>query len=519
MLPLISLLLPLSAQAQDARTYDGQGVRPSVDSLSTIWVDDATIRPGFVGRLGLGYARDPLLLVSDSTGRSRALISDLGELDLIAGWAGGGIRAAVLLPIVAASSEVQPGEAGLGDIGLDIKGQLLDPGSDALGLAIGARVTAPTSTTDLPLGSDGATFDVRLIVDKPIGDLRVLANIGYIGRPEADLGGITGGSALLSRLGIGYDLGDGGLSAEAGGAPLLAALDESTALPAEILLGGWVRASEALVVRASGGTGLTEGIGAARARALLTLDYSPRLDDDPDKDGIPIGLDACPMAAEDIDGIEDDDGCPEDATHVDVLIKDPYGGAIMNANAAIVQGPDRTPISATGRAVLEPGTYRITAEAPDYMRLDDIFTVEANQPMQIVKVMQPDEKPTARVIVKKDRIEILEKVYFQTGSAELRTASFSLLQEVASTMRSHPEVRVIRVEGHTDSRGEDDFNMELSQARAESVVRFLTEHGVPASRLRAQGYGETRPVDEREVEAAWDRNRRVEFVIVERDGS
>ena len=193
-----------------------------------------------------------------------------------------------------------------------------------------------------------------------------------------------------------------------------------------ILLGGWVRASEAL---SSSLAAPHEGIGAARARALVTLDYSPRLDDDPDKDGIPLGLDACPMAAEDIDGIEDDDGCPEDATHVDVLIKDPYGGAIMNANAAIVQGPDRTPISATGRAVLEPGTYRITAEAPDYMRLDDIFTVEANQPMQIVKVMQPDEKPTARVIVKKDRIEILEKAY--PDRSELRTASFSLLQEVA----------------------------------------------------------------------------------------
>ncbi len=75
----------------------------------------------------------------------------------------------------------------------------------------------------------------------------------------------------------------------------------------------------------------------------------------------------------------------------------------------------------------------------------------------------------------------------------------------------------MRVEGHTDSRGDAEFNLQLSQSRAEQVVRFLTEHGVPADRLQAQGYGDSRPVDDREAEAAWDRNRRVEFVIVERD--
>jgi len=517
LLPLLSLLLPLSARAQDVGAFDGQAVRPSADSLSTIWTDDATIRPGFVGRLGLGYARDPILLVSRSTGKSEALIADLGELDLIVGWAGGPVRAAVLLPLVAASSEVAAGVGGLGDVGLDVKGQLLDPASAALGLAVGARVTAPTATTTLPLGADGPTWDVRLILDKPIGDLRLLGNLGYIGRPEADLGSITGGSALLARLGIGYSLGAGGLSAEAGAAPLVSSLGESTAFPAELLLGGWVRATDTLVIRGSGGTGVTEGIGAARARTLITLDYSPRIDDDIDRDGIPASRDACPLVAEDMDGVEDEDGCPEDATTVDFLVKDPYGGAIVSASVQIVQGEDTQPVSATGRIVLEPGTYRITAEAPAYLRLDDLFTVEANTPLQLVKVMEPDVKPTGRVIVKQDRIEILEKVYFQTGSADLRMESFSLLQEVASILRSHPEVRVVQVEGHTDSRGDDDFNLELSQARSESVVRFLTEHGVAASRLRAKGYGETRPVDERDVEAAWDRNRRVEFVIIERD--
>ena len=74
MLPLLSLLLPLSARAQEATAFDGQLVRPSADSQVTLWTDDAGIRPGFVGRLGLGYARDPVLVVSDSTGQGQALV-------------------------------------------------------------------------------------------------------------------------------------------------------------------------------------------------------------------------------------------------------------------------------------------------------------------------------------------------------------------------------------------------------------------------------------------------------------
>lgn len=519
MLPLLSLLLPFTAQAQDVTSFDGQLVRPSADSLTTIWTDDASIRPGFVGRLGLGYARDPVLVVSDRSGEGRSLIGDLGEIDVIAGWAGGPVRAALLVPLVGASSELVEGAAGLGDVGLDVKGQLLDPDEFSFGLAVGGRLTAPTATAadPLPLGSAGVSWDLRLIVDKPVGDLRMLANVGYAGRPAADLGDVISGSALLARVGAGYGIGEGGVSVEVGGSPILTAIGGGSAFPVEGLVGGWVRAGEGLVVRGALGTGLTKGIGAARARGLVSLEYNPRQVDDPDGDGLMGADDACPTTAEDLDGVEDDDGCPEAATTVDLLVKDPYGGAIMAAVVTLQSGDAVVRVTASDRVVLEPGSWRLSAEADEYLRLDDLFTVTANEPLQIVKVMEPEYKPTARVVVEQDRIAILEKIYFQTGSADLRSDSFGLLQEVAGTLRAHPDVRLVRVEGHTDSRGDAEFNLQLSQSRAEQVVRFLTEHGVPADRLQAQGYGESRPVDDREAEAAWDRNRRVEFVIVERD--
>jgi outer membrane protein OmpA-like peptidoglycan-associated protein len=76
-------------------------------------------------------------------------------------------------------------------------------------------------------------------------------------------------------------------------------------------------------------------------------------------------------------------------------------------------------------------------------------------------------------------------------------------------------VKRIRIEGHTDDVGGTKKNMELSQARAESVRNFLIRKGVEADRLQAVGYGDTRPLDKRKTPDARAKNRRVEFIIVE----
>ena len=73
--------------------------------------------------------------------------------------------------------------------------------------------------------------------------------------------------------------------------------------------------------------------------------------------------------------------------------------------------------------------------------------------------------------------------------------------------------------GHTDERGDDAYNLDLSDRRAAAVVKYLVDNGVEAKRLTSQGYGETQPVDKRQNEAAWAKNRRVEFHILKRDGA
>jgi outer membrane protein OmpA-like peptidoglycan-associated protein len=121
----------------------------------------------------------------------------------------------------------------------------------------------------------------------------------------------------------------------------------------------------------------------------------------------------------------------------------------------------------------------------------------------------------AKTKLSAERIEILEKVFFETGSDVIKSESFELLTEVATVLIANPQIKKVRVAGHTDSKGKDDFNKELSQQRADSVRTWLVEHDVPAERLEAVGYGETEPIASNGSRKGRAQNRRVEFVIVD----
>ena len=88
---------------------------------------------------------------------------------------------------------------------------------------------------------------------------------------------------------------------------------------------------------------------------------------------------------------------------------------------------------------------------------------------------------------------------------------------MANILLDHPELTKIRIEGHTDSRGGADYNRKLSDKRAAAVRDFLIEKGVEAERLESIGYGEDKPLDKRNNAEAWEKNRRVDFFVVERD--
>lgn len=105
-----------------------------------------------------------------------------------------------------------------------------------------------------------------------------------------------------------------------------------------------------------------------------------------------------------------------------------------------------------------------------------------------------------------------ETIRFATASAQLSPVSATLLDRIASAIGGCQGM-TLTIEGHTDSRGPEDKNLRLSQARAESVRAALIERGVPGAQLTAIGMGESRPLDSAESDAAWERNRRIEFSV------
>ncbi|MFW6051538.1 MAG: OmpA family protein [Myxococcota bacterium] len=129
----------------------------------------------------------------------------------------------------------------------------------------------------------------------------------------------------------------------------------------------------------------------------------------------------------------------------------------------------------------------------------------------------PPPPEPKRVEVEEERIRVDEKIHFEFDSAEIRAESHDLLDEIAQVMNDHPELRRIRVEGHTDPRGTEEYNLDLSRRRAESVVEYLVEEGgVDEDRLELEGYGFSRPIASNDTEEGMAKNRRVEFNILER---
>ena len=117
--------------------------------------------------------------------------------------------------------------------------------------------------------------------------------------------------------------------------------------------------------------------------------------------------------------------------------------------------------------------------------------------------------------IKRGQIVILRSVFFANDEAVILKNSFPVLQAVANVLQTQPQITKLAIEGHTDDRGDITHNTDLSKRRAESVMQWLTEHGIAASRLTAQGHGPNRPIADNKTLYGRAKNRRVEFHIVE----
>ncbi|MCP3144832.1 OmpA family protein [Pyxidicoccus xibeiensis] len=184
---------------------------------------------------------------------------------------------------------------------------------------------------------------------------------------------------------------------------------------------------------------------------------------DADKDGIDNDKDACPNEF----GPPERDGCPERDTDKDTV-------------------PNRIDSCAN-----EPGTVK-----------------NFGCPQQIQPLVE----------LKRDRLLLTGKVYFDPGQIRLQARSHEVLDWVAKVIKEHPEMPLFLIAAHTDDRGFPDANRRLSQGRAESVRQYLVNKGVPPERLEAQGYGQSQPAESNATSIGRENNRRVEFLIVDPQG-
>jgi len=123
------------------------------------------------------------------------------------------------------------------------------------------------------------------------------------------------------------------------------------------------------------------------------------------------------------------------------------------------------------------------------------------------------KKVLAKLKKIKNEIELPEPVPYKTGSAELdeEAGADEILTLVKEYMEQNPEVTLVRVEGHTDSDGDDASNMNLSKARSASATKWLVDHNIACKRLMPVGFGETKPLVANDSAENKAKNRRVSF--------
>jgi outer membrane protein OmpA-like peptidoglycan-associated protein len=368
---------------------------------------------------------------------------------------------------------------------------------EAWAIAVAGGVHLPTATASSWLGSGALWTGGRAIVERRRPGWRLAANLGVrvrsggdaIYRDDGDLMS-TGATVAMGRVAIpaaaaaAWALSPGRIEVIGELSSQLASGGDYR--PVETALALRVQLAEASHFTIGAGAGVGGAAGTPETRAFAAIVFEPELgrrrrdafDDleapppspgapqpgDRDDDRLVDTLDECPDQPEDLDDWQDDDGCPD---------VDNDGDRIVDVDDLCAEDPEDFDGDEDGDGCPE----------------DDV------------------------VAVTEVGIETFEDVFFEFDSAVIDERSYRVLRAVARTILDNPSLRTIEVGGHTDDRGSAAYNRDLSQRRAEAVVAFLVEEGVPEERLAARGYGEDRPVKKGRGEAVWSANRRVEFVI------
>jgi outer membrane protein OmpA-like peptidoglycan-associated protein len=450
----------------------------------------------------------------------------------------------------------------------------------ALGLQIGDGLSGTAQNAG---ADNGFWYWPQVIAEKRFGSkgqFRIAVNAGYRGHsattttlPLEDGGKFVDGSLFTFNGGVSWRVLDAlDLVGETYGTYLLASGADSDQRLSNEAVGGikvFVERNSYLMLGA--GARYTKGFEAADERAFLGFIFEPSIGDR-DGDGIKDDVDQCPDDPEDFDGFKDEDGCPDPDNDNDGIldvddrcpnvpedregIEDtdgcPEGKDGDRDGDGIVDSKDKCPDDPEDRDGFQdedgcPDPDNDQDGIPDKMDqcpndpedkdgfedkdgcpdpdndhdgIPDVKDKCPNEPETFNGFEDEDGCPDkGSVIIQDNNIIILDKIQFAYNSAEILPASNKILDAVSTTLSHHPEFTLLEVAGHADERGNDQYNLHLTQDRVNSVMRALIARGIDKSRLRSKGYGEFCPLDPAHNEAAWEQNRRVEFKILKtKDG-
>jgi outer membrane protein OmpA-like peptidoglycan-associated protein len=183
-------------------------------------------------------------------------------------------------------------------------------------------------------------------------------------------------------------------------------------------------------------------------------------------------------------------------------------GSIVDAD---IEGPGQF------NAKLPHGEYTMDVVAEGYLAKQRLVAVSPGQVQSVDVVLT--KKPTAsHVSIGKGEIVVKGVIHFGTNNADIRPDSQQLLDEVADILIRTPQIKRVRIEGHTDNRGNADKNLQLSKDRAAAVMAYLIKCGIDPARLQAEGYGASQPLVPNLTPANRAKNRRVAFKIIDGAG-
>ena len=574
----VSLVYPSVAIAQKGGDIDLQAFRPAMDSRGFITVNASQVLGDKEVSFGLvtNWAKN-LLTLRD--GANSYAVTNVISPTLVGAFGlrlrGLELELGVSLPFQIMSGDRSPDSdngtpdnpnddlnyqfegQGLGDMGLHLKTRLLNTSrGPRIGLAVIASLYLPTaSESGKWLGDKAIVPQFMLVVDKELGPhgrikfainagVRILASSHeFVDRGDGmDLRmpvtnqRIEVGTTLPFGAAISYAISPQkfDIVGEVFGAIPLSGENYQ---PLEAVVGVKLYLARKSFLTIGGGIGFLPDMGGnPDLRAFMGIVFEPNIGDR-DGDGLKDDVDRCPDRPEDFDEFEDSDGCPDDDNDEDGIldVDDKCPNAPENKNGFEDDDgcPDTIAMDRDGDGILDQDDacpddpedkdgFEDADGCPDrdndkdgILDVDDLCPDEPeNYNGNEDEDGCPDQDISTRVT---GGIKVLKKIYFEFDSAVIQKRSHYVLNAVAKTIIDNPDITLLEIQGHTDSRGSAHYNLRLSRARAKSVRHYLIGRRVAAARLNAKGYGEGVPIKKARTEKAYSINRRVEFVILNTD--